>query len=125
MSGVSDAQLAVLAEVAGQFVAPGGYTEIEGASQVGMNRRSLQKLLDDGHLTRTDTGDSDTCGGRYRLHLTSSGRAQLRSAIEHRRVPAQMFGRPLLEEATELIGAALVAVDHRRTARTWRKVVPL
>lgn len=93
---VSDAQLAILTEVAAQFVAPGGYTQTEGASQVGLNKRSLRRLLDDGHLTRTDTGDSDTCGGRYRLHLTDSGRAQLRRAIERRLVPAVMFGRPLL-----------------------------
>ena len=94
---VSDPQLAVLAEVAGQLVAPGGYTEAEGASRVGMNKRSLARLLDAGHLVQTDTGDSDTCGGRYRLHLTASGRAQLRAAIERRLLPASMFGRPLLE----------------------------
>jgi hypothetical protein len=97
---VSDAQLSILAEIATQLVAPGGYTEREGASQVGLNKRSLRKLIDDGHLTRTDTGDtgdSDTDGGRYRLHLTDTGRAQLSLAIERRLVPADAFGRPLIE----------------------------
>ena len=98
---VSDAQVAILTEVAAQFIAPGGYTETEGASQVGLNKRSLRRLLDDGHLARTDTGDSNTDGGRFRLHLTASGRAQLRLAIERRLVPAQMFGRPLLDDLAE------------------------
>lgn len=100
---VSDPQLAILAEVAGQLIAPGGYTQAEGASQVGLNKRSLHKLLDGDYLTRTDTGDSDTCGGRYRLHLTDAGRAQLRRAIEQRLVPAAMFGRPLLDNEGVLL----------------------
>lgn len=107
MKLVSDAQLAILAEVAGQLVAPGGYTQREGASQVGLNGRSLRRLLEDGHLTRTDTGDPDTCGGRHRLHFTDSGRAQLRRAIERNLLPATMFGQPLVPEAAGAQGALL------------------
>jgi hypothetical protein len=95
---VSDAQLVILHEVAAQLVAPGGYTIAEGASQVGLNRRSLAKVLEAGHLVRTDTGDPDTDGGRYRLHLTDSGRLQLQLAIERNLIHATAFGRPLLPE---------------------------
>lgn len=111
---VSDPQLAILAEVAGQLVAPDGYTEAEGASQVGFNKRSLAKLLEGGHLVRTDTTDPNTCGGRYRLHLTDLGRTQLRHAIERRLVPAEMFGRPLLEGVSA--GVACCVINCKRAA---------
>lgn len=96
---VTDAQLAILADVEQMLTDPAGYTRDEGASQVGFNRRSLEKLLEAGYLRRTDTGDRDTDGGRYRLHPTPEGLEQLRQAVAARRIVVHWLTRAEAEGA--------------------------
>ena len=75
--------VSILAEVAAE-IAAGTYAEEFGASRVGFNKRALRSAIDKGLLLQTDTGNSNTDGERYRLHLTNAGREQLRLAIAHR-----------------------------------------
>lgn len=65
-----------------------------GGSQVGLTRTVVERAVADGYLDRTDTGDPLTEGGRYRLHLTETGRQQLiadntRRSAEMGRTPEQ------------------------------------
>jgi len=96
---VTDAQLCVLAEVEGTFHDPDGYHRAEGASQAGFRRRSLEQLIDRGYLRRTDTGDADTDGGRYRLHTTPAGLDQITAAVTHRLLVLPWLTRATAEGA--------------------------
>ena len=77
---ISDAQLAILADLAGQLLAQ----PVLGADQLGITRRSLDAMLAANLIERTDTGDPDIAGGRYRLHLTSTGQDELRRGLAGR-----------------------------------------
>lgn len=96
---VTDAQLCILAEVEATFHNPHGYTRTEGASQAGLRRRPLDQLIDRGYLRRTDTGDPDTDGGRYRLHTTPAGLEQITAAVAHRLLVLPWLDRVTAEGA--------------------------
>lgn len=68
----TDGVLNVLAEVQGRSA---GHEH--GADQVGLRKDALRKAIADGLVRREDTGDPNTDGGQFRLHLTDAGAAEL------------------------------------------------